>query len=242
MSTIHFVLTGKGGVGKSYISALLAQYLKVTFGVPLVADTDPSNPTIASYPAFNARHINIMTNDMNIDKSQFDELIENLLSYEGDCVVDNGASSFLPMMAYMMENNIIELLREAGKTVIIHAVMIGGLGTDETLRCIDTLLTSQVAPLVVWENELYGPVVKDEKYFKDSEVYKDNKKRILGIVRIVERGADTFGKDLKMMTSNRLTFDEIKESTDIRIMTKQRLATVRRDIDSQLDLIDFEAA
>jgi hypothetical protein len=241
MSTIHLVLTGKGGVGKSYISALLAQYIKSTFGVPFVADTDPSNPTIASYPEFKAKHINIMTNDMNIDKSKFDELIEHLLSYEGDCVVDNGASSFLPMMAYMMENNVIDLLREAGKTVIIHAVMIGGLGMDETLRCIRTLLTSQVAPLVVWENEMFGPVVKDDKSFRDSQIYIENKERILGIVRIVERGPDTFGKDLKMMTSNRLTFDEIKDSTEIRIMTKQRLATVRRDIDNQLDTIDFEA-
>lgn len=242
MNVIHLVLTGKGGVGKSYISAILAQYVNSSYGVPFVADTDPSNPTIASYPAFKAKHINIMTPGMNIDKSKFDELIEELLSYEGDCVVDNGASSFLPMMAYMLENNIIELLREAGKIVIIHAVMIGGLGMDEALRCIDTLLTSQVAPLVVWENELYGPVVKEGKFFKDSEIYSENRRRILGIVRIVERGQDTFGKDLKMMTSNRLTFDEIKDSTEIRIMTKQRLATVRRDIDVQLDAIDFEAA
>lgn len=242
MNVIHLVLTGKGGVGKSYISALLAQYINTTYGKPFVADTDPSNPTIAGYPAFGAKHINIMTMDMNIDKSKFDELIEDLLSFEGDCVVDNGASSFLPMMAYMMENNVIELLREAGKTVVIHAVMIGGLGMDETSRCIKTLLSSQVAPLVVWENELYGPVVKGDKYFKDSKIYIENRDRILGVIRIVERGADTFGKDLKMMTSNRLTFDEIMNSTEIRIMTKQRLATVRRDIDTQLDAIDFEAA
>lgn len=163
MSTIHFVLTGKGGVGKSFISALLAQYVKATFGVPFVADTDPSNPTIAGYPAFNAKHINIMTENMNINKSNFDELIVDLLSYEGDCVVDNGSSSFLPIMAYIMENDVIELLREAGKTVIIHAVLVGGLGMDETLRCIQTLLSSQVAPLVVWENELFGRVCKDGK-------------------------------------------------------------------------------
>lgn len=242
MSTIHFVLTGKGGVGKSFISALLAQYVKTTFGVPFVADTDPSNPTIAGYPAFKAKHINIMTESMNINKSNFDELIEDLLSYEGDCVVDNGSSSFLPIMAYIMENDVIELLREAGKTVIIHAVLIGGLGMDETLRCIQTLLTAQVAPLVVWENELFGPVCRDGKYFVESKLYASNEERILGIVRIVERDQDTFGMDLKMMTSGRLTFDEIKASTALGIMTKQRLTKVRREIDAQLDAIDFEAA
>ena len=242
MSTIHFILTGKGGVGKSFISTLLAQYLDSTTGKPFCADTDPSNPTLASYSAFGAKHINIMTPDMNVDKSRFDELMEELLSYEGDCVVDNGASSFLPIMAYIMENNSIEFLREAGKTVVIHAVLIGGLGMDETLRCVQTLLTSQVAPLVVWENELYGPVKKMGKYFRDSELYKANSNRILGVVRLSERGKDTFGKDLQTMTSNRLTFAEVETSPLFRTMARQRMRMIRRDLDIQLDEIDFAAA
>jgi hypothetical protein len=242
MGEIHLILTGKGGVGKSYVATLLAQYIANTYGIPFCADTDPSNPTFASYPAFKAKHIDIMTPEMNVDKSRFDELIEELIAFKGDCVVDNGSSSFLPIMAYMLENNVIKFLKEAGKVVVIHAVMIGGLGLDETQRCIETLLKAQVAPLVVWENELYGPVIKNGKRFKDSDLYNNDERRILGVIRIAERGEDTFGKDLKMMTSNRLTFDEIQESAEIRIMTKQRLATVRRDIDNQLDQIDFAGA
>lgn len=45
-----------------------------------------------------------------------------------------------------------------------------------------------------------------------------------------------------MMTSGRLSFDEIKASTVFGIMTKQRLTKVRREIDAQLDAIDFEAS
>lgn len=48
-----------------------------------------------------------MTADMNIDKSGFDNLVEMLLEAPADCVVDNGSSSFLPMMANMLENSVI---------------------------------------------------------------------------------------------------------------------------------------
>jgi anion-transporting ArsA/GET3 family ATPase len=38
MNTIHFVMMGKGGVGKSLIAVTLAQYLRGT-GLPLIAST-----------------------------------------------------------------------------------------------------------------------------------------------------------------------------------------------------------
>lgn len=241
MSVIHFVMTGKGGVGKSYISTLLAQYVNKTTGMPFCADTDPSNPTFASYPAFKAKHIDIMTPEMNVDKSRFDKLMDELLSAETDCVVDNGSSSFLPLMAYFIENNVIEHLCEAGKVVVIHAVLVGGLGLEETQRGIETLLKAQVAPLVIWENEIHGPVAKNGKRFKDSNVYAEYKHRIMGVVRIAERGADTFGQDIHTMTSNRLTFDEVMTSPLFRTFARQRMLTVQRDIDNQLDEVDFVA-
>jgi hypothetical protein len=242
MSTIHLVLTGKGGVGKSYVATLLAQYLKKTHGNLFCADTDPNNPTFSDYPAFDAKYIDIMTPEMNVDKSRFDELMEDLLTFDGDCLVDNGSSSFLPLLAYFLENDVIEYLHEAGKSVIIHAVLIGGLGFEDTLRGVEALLKTQVAPLVIWENELHGPVEKLGKRFKDSNVHAANSKRILGVIRIAERGQDTYGKDLHTMTSNRLTFDEVQTSPLFRTMARQRMLAVKRDLDVQLNEIDFTAA
>ena len=44
MSQINFILQGKGGVGKSVCSALLAQYKKSKSGeFPLCIDLDPIN-------------------------------------------------------------------------------------------------------------------------------------------------------------------------------------------------------
>lgn len=43
MKTIHFVLQGKGGAGKSFIASILAQYMKELDHDNLVLDTDPLN-------------------------------------------------------------------------------------------------------------------------------------------------------------------------------------------------------
>jgi len=48
-NSVHFVLQGKGGVGKSFVSAILAQYFRHT-GWRLIASTrNPVNATFAQY-------------------------------------------------------------------------------------------------------------------------------------------------------------------------------------------------
>ena len=60
-STIHFILQGKGGVGKSYIASLLAQYYWQRDGKkPVCIDTDPVNSTFASYSAYDVELLDIM--------------------------------------------------------------------------------------------------------------------------------------------------------------------------------------
>jgi hypothetical protein len=236
MSTIHFTLMGKGGVGKSFVTTILAEYLKEKAEKNLFcADTDPTNPTFSSYPSFAATHINIMTPEMNIDRANFDDLVDMLLAHEGDSVIDNGASSFLPMMSYICENKLIEALKNEGKEIVVHAPLVGGLGMDETLRGLDAILQNLPVEVVVWENEVYGPVVKNGKKFGESAFYQKHSSRIRGIVHITQGSADTLVKTLHKLTSHRLTFAEAQESKDFKYMEKQRLAETARAINSQLD-------
>ena len=53
MSKVHMMLQGKGGVGKSFISALVAQYQKAKGQTPLCIDTDPVNGTFHGYEGLN---------------------------------------------------------------------------------------------------------------------------------------------------------------------------------------------
>ena len=245
MSTVHFVMTAKGGVGKSFISTILAQYLKQRNENPnsvFCADTDLSNPTFSSYPAIGAKHFNIMTESMNIDKSKFDAMIEELIDHQGDSVVDNGASSFLPMMAYIMENDVVDFMIDHGKKVVFHAVLVGGIGMEETQRGLKALENTEIAPIVILENELFGPVQMNGIKTIDSELFTTHSDQILGLVNIVAREPDTFGKDVSQMTSKRWTFAQAIASTDFNIMARSRLTKVQKAINTQLDAIDFEVA
>lgn len=240
MNTIHLILQGKGGVGKSLVAAVLAQYLsahKTAVGTLLCADTDPVNDTFARYAAFNAQRIKILNVDNNVDARAFDGLIETVLAHEGDCVIDNGASTFIPLSSYLKENNVVELLQESGKKVYIHAVLTGGQAMDDTINGLNILLTSQAAPVVVWENEFFGEVSRDGRRFIDSKLYEKNKNRIAGIVTLHKRNGDTFGKDMELLVSNKLTFGEAMESPIFSLMPRQRLKIIQRSLFEQLSAL-----
>jgi CO dehydrogenase nickel-insertion accessory protein CooC1 len=59
-TTVHLVLQGKGGVGKSFVSAILAQYLRSKSATLHCLDTDPVNATFAQYAQLKAEHVNIL--------------------------------------------------------------------------------------------------------------------------------------------------------------------------------------
>ena len=83
MAKIHMVLQGKGGVGKSFIAALIAQY-KISKGQrPLCIDTDPVNSTFAGYNAIAVRQLQIMDGD-EINSRNFDTLVELIAESRDD--------------------------------------------------------------------------------------------------------------------------------------------------------------
>jgi CO dehydrogenase nickel-insertion accessory protein CooC1 len=54
------ILQGKGGVGKSMVAALLAQYKISKNEKPVCIDTDPVNQTFFGYKEFDVHRLNIM--------------------------------------------------------------------------------------------------------------------------------------------------------------------------------------
>ena len=49
--SVHILLQAKGGVGKSFVAAVVAQYYFNRIGVAQCFDTDPGNATLAQYKA-----------------------------------------------------------------------------------------------------------------------------------------------------------------------------------------------
>jgi len=239
MHSVHFVLMGKGGVGKSMVASLLAQYLTTLNRELMCADTDPTNKTFARYKALNVRHFNISDDKLKVDTRKFDALINLVAEHEGDCVVDTGASSFLPLMHYLHENKMFELLESTGRRVVVHTPLVGGQAIDETIRGLQTILNFFTVPVVVWVNEFFGPVRKDDVPFSASSLYNESMERFLGVIYLQELTADTSGQDIGNMTRQYLTFEEALVSPQFFFANRHRLTMVRKAIFDQLTHIDL---
>ncbi|MDT4832032.1 Protein TraL [compost metagenome] len=241
-NSIHFILQGKGGIGKSFICTMLSQWFQTQTEQLYPYDTDQENTTFKHYKAIGAEHIPLMNESRAIDTKRFDALIEKLLSSEtGIAVIDNGANTFSPLLAYLIENDVIRFLQENGKKVFIHTVVGGGDALADTATGFKSIAEGvPEAPLVLWMNEHFGELRSpDGKPFSDMAVYLDNQDRLAGTVLLPARNHQTYGDDIKRMNQLRLTFDEVMRSKAFSIMEKQRLKQVARDIYRQLDLIQF---
>jgi hypothetical protein len=199
MTSIHVTLQGKGGVGKSLISAILCQYLLAKGQEVHGIDADPVNQTLSEYHKLAVIRLNLLK-EGSIDQREFDLLMERFLTESGTFVVDTGAASFIPLWHYLIENQALDYLREKGRRVYIHSVLTGGQSLNDTLGGFEQLAeTTRERNLVVWLNEYFGVVSQDGASFREMTVYKKHAAKVYGSVAIVRRTAETFGRDVEEM-------------------------------------------
>jgi cellulose biosynthesis protein BcsQ len=234
-SGIHLSLQGKGGVGKSLAASLLAQYFMARGKPVRCIDTDPVNKTLSQYEALQAKPL-MLLRDGAVDQRAFDQLMETLLTEQGVFVVDNGASTFIPLWHYMLENNAIEMFRQAGRDVYVHTIITGGQALGDTLKGFAQIAeTTSEANIVVWVNEYFGRVEYDGKAATDLKAFRDHADKVHGCVAIRKRNHDTFGRDVEEVICRKITFEEAIRDGSFSIMTKQRLKVVQRELFEQLD-------
>lgn len=236
---IHLSLQGKGGVGKSLVASIVAQYYGYRGAEVQCIDTDPVNQTLSQYRALKAQHLRLLTNG-NVDQRGFDQLMERLLTEEGVFVVDSGASTFIPLWSYILENKVLELLLNAGRLLYVHTVITGGQALADTLKGFGSLAEStSERNLIVWINEYFGRVEREGKQFVDMTVYKNNAEKIFGWVLLAKRHQDTFGRDFEELISQKLTMQEGIVEGSFSLMSKQRIQMIQREVFQQLDALSF---
>jgi len=238
-TSIHILLQGKGGVGKSLISAILSQYLLSKGQDVRCVDADPVNQTLSEYQGLAVSRLSLLKAG-SVDQREFDLLIEKLLTENGTFVVDTGASTFIPLWHYILENDALDYLRERGKRVFVHSVITGGQSLNDTLDGFEQLAeTTREKNIVVWLNEYFGSVLQNGQPFRETAVCKKHANKVQGSVAIVRRTADTFGRDVEDMIRQKMTFEEALNGSGFTIMAKQRLRVVQRELFEQLDAIPF---
>lgn len=239
-TTVHLVLQGKGGVGKSLVASILAQYFIQQNGQAVhCVDTDPVNQTFAQYRELGVRRLELLS-DGSIDQRAFDGLMERLLTEEGVFVVDNGSSTFIPMWNYILENDVIRVLNESGRRIFVHCVVTGGQALTDTLSGFAKLAeTTPDQNIILWVNEYFGRIERDGKALGDLPVFQTHAGKVRGSVAIPKRNRDTFGRDVEDLLRRKLTFQEALVGAEFPIMVRQRLKVIQRELFEQLSKVSF---
>lgn len=233
---VHIILQGKGGCGKSTIASIVLQALQATYGDNgnvIGIDTDPVNATLTSYAALPVQRLEIIDQDRQIDSREFDRMIDIILNNDGPVLIDNGATSFVPITGYLAENGALDVLASLGREVFIHTILTGGQAFQDTLTGLQALLASTTAPIVVWENEFFGPVERDGRRFAESSIYERHRDRIAGIITLPRRNAD-FMRDHADMASQSHTYHQAINNPAASTMQRHRLNLVWQDLMAKL--------
>ncbi|MDQ1470511.1 MAG: hypothetical protein QOJ99_1991, partial [Bryobacterales bacterium] len=191
------------------------------------------------YAALGAQHLQLMEGNQ-VDRRRFDGLVESILGHDDSFIVDNGSSTFIPLWHYMLENTVPEVLREAGRRLLIHTVITGGQALADTVTGFKSLAeSSDSRNIIVWINEYFGPVERDGKRFSQMAAFSEHQDKVAGTVLIPKRSPDTFGRDIEEMIARKLTFAEAYQSNGLSLMSKQRLRMVQRNLFEQLETLEL---
>lgn len=243
----HFVLQGKGGVGKTTVSTFITQYVKDYLKQDYLAiDTDQVNASFASFKDLNVEQVNLMEENRITDKG-WEMLANRLLNTDkSNIIIDNGASSFVPLMNYAYDNDLFNILTAEEHnyegTVFIHTVIAGGEGLAHTLAGLNTICYNFInsnTRLIVWINNYLGKIETEDKKITDYPEYKNNESKILGVVRIPTYKGDLFKVDLSNMLTNHKTFEEMLEDTKVFVMSRSRFKRMQKEMFEELNKIDF---
>jgi hypothetical protein len=239
-ATIHLILQGKGGVGKSVVASWLAEFL-IARGKPVQCiDGDPVNRSLGQYKALRAEKLDLVNQDGLVQRTRYDALLQRFATEDAVFVVDSGATAFMPFWAYVMETEMMRILRDAGRRIYVHVPISGGEMLNDTLFGFKTLAESTTEKnLVLWINEYFGPVARDEKRFEQMQVYIDHQSKVLASVGIVQRSADTYGQTIRRMREKKLTLGEAIDCPDFMLAERSRIHIVRRDLFEQLERLPF---
>jgi hypothetical protein len=128
MSIVHFVGGEKGGVGKSVVARLLAQFF-IDRKVPFVAlDADGSHGALL-------RHYGDYTLPVDITRFESaDEILALATEEERRVLVDLPAQSDRPLSAWIAEADVLALARESNVEVVFWHVMDDGKDAVLTLH------------------------------------------------------------------------------------------------------------
>jgi cellulose biosynthesis protein BcsQ len=150
MSTIHLIGGEKGGVGKSLVARILAQYLIDHAQAFQAFDADRTHGALLR---FYAQYTQPALLD---DFHSFDRVVEAAAADPHKTVlVDLSAQSFAPLVRWMEDSRVLETVTELQLTITYWHVMDAGRDSVELLRLLLDQFEARL-PLVLVLNQVRG--------------------------------------------------------------------------------------
>ena len=150
MANIHFIGGEKGGVGKSLVSRVIAQYF-IDRGQPFLGfDTDRSHSTLLRFYADYASPI-------VVDQYEgLDQIVEAAYEQrERRILVDLAAQTHAPLVRWMDDSGVLEMAGEEGLTLTYWHVMDSGRDSVDLLKKVLDRFGSRLNYIIVL-NQLRG--------------------------------------------------------------------------------------
>jgi hypothetical protein len=232
MAKVHLTIGAKGGIGKSFVAALMAQYLvdNVINCKPLCIDLDFKNKTFSRYAGLDVALIDVESNG-DIDKSKFDQFINRVDSADSEdvMIVDTGGNIYLALTDYLNSNNVLELLIDMGNAITLHIPVMAGADMFPTLNTLNELVrsTPPAVKAAVWINQKNGRVEYKGKCFEESDRYTDHGKRIQAVTYIPLWRPD-MQVNVAEMLEEAVTFEQAMRMDVFDLISKQRLTMAKR--------------
>jgi hypothetical protein len=227
MSNIHLIGGEKGGVGKSLVARVLAQYM-IDKELPFIGfDTDRSHGALMRFYAGFASPV-------LVDRYEtLDAIVEAAVEkLERRVLVDLAAQTHEPLVKWMDESGVLEMVKEAAFTLQYWHVMDSGKDSVDLLSKLLDRFDSRLRYVVVL-NQLRGD---DFSIFKQSGV--EARARTLGartvtIKRLNEAAIQKIDASSSSFWAAKNSAD--KGSTGLGLMDRQRVKMWLRAAYQEID-------
>ena len=236
--TLHFILSGKGGVGKTVVARIVSEYVTERCVPPLCFDTDQTNAVFAAVPAFNVEKVDLFDGEDKLNPSRFDRMMGTIIESNLPVVIDSGSSSYFETLEYIAENDLIETLHDAGFDVFLHCIVTGGAAMRFTVgNCIEMAeWFGERANICVWVNHFWEPVQKDGKPFIEWREFVEHEHLIAAVMEIPRMNSQMTQADFSLMLKENLSFAEATApDSHLNTMQRSRLMRVRRTLFGAMD-------
>jgi hypothetical protein len=227
MANIHFIGGEKGGVGKSLVSRLVAQYL-IDRELPFLGfDTDRSHGALL-------RFYSGFASPVLIDRYEaLDSIIEAAVEQpDRRILVDLAAQTHDPLVQWMDESGVLDMAAESGFTITYWHVMDSGRDSVDLLKKLLDRFGARLNYVLV-RNQMRG----DDFGMLEQSGEQD---RALGFgahVVTIKHLSDTIIQKIDASSSSfwAAQHDADKSRTGLGMMDRQRLKMWLRDAYQQID-------